>query len=67
MKNENGKNEIKITIPCCNEEEATISYKTSDNLFPYEIFKMLSKRIGLSATLKQAADDGSIHIEKGGD
>lgn len=65
MKNENGKNGIKIVIPCCNNEEVEITYKTEDNLFPYEIFKMISKRMGLQATLKQA--DGDLHIEKGGD
>lgn len=65
MKNENGKNEVKIVIPCCNGEEAQIIYRTDDNLFPYEIFKTISKRMGLAATLKQ--EDGDLHIEKGGD
>jgi hypothetical protein len=64
-KNTNGKNEITIKLPCCNDEEWSTTYKTDDNLFPYQIFRLMAERVGLKASFRQEKE-GEVTIEKGG-
>lgn len=62
--NANGKNEIKIYIPNCNNEEMEFIYRSPDNKLPYSIFQTLLSRVGLTATVKEETD-GEITVMKG--
>jgi hypothetical protein len=58
MENPNGKNEVKLSVPCCNDEELEISFKTKETGFISEIFTTITKRIGLDVKVSSAVRKG---------
>lgn len=58
MENPNGKNEVKLIIPCCNEEELEITYKAKDNKFASSVFKMMAERVGIPVTFSEPRKGG---------
>ena len=58
MENPNGQNEVKIIVPCCNDEELEIIYKAKDNKLASSVFKMMSDRVGIQVSFSEPKKGG---------